>query len=316
MANRALVTGGAGFVGSWLARELLQRGWVVTIVDDLSNGKEEQAPPGAKFVLGDLAAPDTYPALSGAPYDVIYHVAAQASNAISFKKPLLDLSSNQIATLRLLDFARDTGVSRFIFTSSMSAYGDAQTFPTPESEPLRPRSPYAVHKAACEHYLGLFAEEHGLQPTVFRLYTTYGGGQNLDNVDQGLLSIYLAYLVRGEPILVKGSLDRKRDVVHVSDVIGALVAAADHPQTIGKTYNLCSGTSLTIRELIRGLVTEARLDPDEYPIIVEGATPGDPLKTHGSFAAAQADFGYQPAIMPSDGIRLTVEAARRQGYFD
>lgn len=314
MIRKALVTGGAGFVGAQLAAELLSAGWAVTVIDDLSNSDGGNVPEGAVFLRGDLADPGTYSHIENERFDVIYHIAAQASNALSFRDPLLDLAANQVATLRLLEFARSAGIRRFVFTSSMSAYGNAQTFPTPETEPLRPLSPYAAHKSASEDYLRMYAAEEGLEPTVFRLYTTYGGGQNLDNLDQGLLSIYLAYLVRNEPIVVKGSLDRTRDIVHVSDVVRALVVAADSPQTIGKTYNLCSGTTRSIRQLIDGLITAAGFDPGEYPVVVQDATPGDPMVTHGSLAAAEADFGFRPEVMPEEGIRMVVDAARQRGY--
>jgi UDP-glucose 4-epimerase len=310
MKSRALVTGGAGFVGSHVVRALLERSYEVTVIDDLSNGKRDQVPPGVEFIEADLATPDAYEPLGERRFDVVYHIAAQASNAISVREPFRDLHANQLATLHLLEYARRTGSRRVLFTSSMSAYGDAQRFPTPESEPLRPRTPYAVHKAACEQYLRLYAEEHGLEPTVFRLYTTYGGGQNLDNLDQGLLSIFLAYLVRGEPIVVKGSLDRQRDIVHVTDVVSALLAAVDHPQTIGRTYNMCSGVSLSVGEMIRALIQEAGEDPDAYPVHVEGGTPGDPDRTHGSFEQAAKDFGFKPAVTPLEGIRRTVAAQR------
>jgi UDP-glucose 4-epimerase len=308
MVKNALVTGGAGFVGSVVSRHLLRDGFSVTIIDDLSNGKRSNVPPGAQFIEADLATEAAYQPLERVGYDVIYHVAAQASNAVSLRDPLRDLASNQLATLRLLEYARETGSRRFVFTSSMSTYGDASAFPTTEMEPLRPRTPYAAHKAASEDYLRVYGDEYGLIPTVFRLYTTYGGEQNLDNLDQGLLSIYLAYLLRGEPIIVKGPLERERDIVHISDVAGAMVAVLDEPGTFGRTYNLCSGLCLTIDTLVRTLILEAGENPDTYPIVVESGTPGDPFKTHGSYEAAMTDFGYVPKVMPLDGIQQTVRA--------
>jgi UDP-glucose 4-epimerase len=308
MSKKALVTGGAGFVGSVVSRRLLKDGFSVTIVDDLSNGKRRNVPPEAQLIEADLSNEEAFRPLDPAGYDVIYHVAAQASNAVSLRDPLRDLASNQLATLRLLEYARKTASPRFIFTSSMSTYGDASCFPTTEREPLRPRTPYAAHKAASEDYLRMYAEEYGLLPTVFRLYTTYGEEQNLDNLDQGLLSIYLAYLLRGEPIIVKGRLERERDIVHVSDVVGAMVAVVDEPRTYRRTYNLCSGVCLTIGALVRTLIRQAGEDPDAYPIVVEGGTPGDPFKTHGSYEAAMTDFGYVPKVMPLDGVQQTVQA--------
>jgi len=308
--KRVLVTGGAGFVGSTLAHRLVRNGDDVVIIDDLSNGKRSNLPEGARFIQGDLANDSVLAQLCTDRFDQIFHIAAQASNAISFRDPVRDLLSNQVATLKLLEFARKTNSMRVLFTSSMSAYGDASEFPTLESTPLTARSPYGVHKAASEHYLRIYAEEYGLKWTVFRLYTTYGSGQNLDNLDQGLLSIYLAYLVRKVPIVVKGSLERKRDIVHVSDVVEAIQLAADNPKTFGQCYNLCSGVSLSIRELLSEMFKQMGEDPG-YPIEVQPGTPGDPPVTHGSYEKAERDFGYSPKVSPYDGIRMTVEALRK-----
>ncbi len=311
MGQKMLVTGGAGFVGSVLSHRLLEQGHQVTIIDDLSNGKTSNLPRGAVFIQGDLAEAAPYEKLGDTRFDAIFHIAAQASNAISFRTPERDLMSNQLATLRLLEFARRTGCSRFLFTSSMSAYGQPKNFPTVESEPLFPDSPYAVHKAASEEYLRIYGNEYGLKWTVFRLYTTYGGGQNLDNLDQGLLSIYLAYLVKKKPIVVKGDLNRRRDIVHVNDVVTAILAAVDRPKSHGETYNLCTGTSLSIRELLDELI--ARMgEKKDYPIDVQGPTQGDPPVTHGSFEKARRDLGFQPKISPMEGIRLTIEGLKRE----
>ncbi len=310
MRKKILVTGGAGFVGSYLSRELLKNNSDVVIVDDLSNGKESNIPTGAKFFKSNLAHNETYDKLKDENFYAIYHLAAQASNAISFRDPYNDLNSNQLATLKLLEFARRADCKRVLFTSSMSAYGTVDKFPTPETTALNSDSPYGAHKAASERYLKIYEKEYGFRGTVFRLYTTYGGGQNLDNIDQGLLSIYLAYLIKNIPIVVKGSLERTRDIVHVSDVVWALMAALENQNSFGKIYNLCSGTSMTIREILDDLISEMGLDPKTYKVEVLAGTPGDPQHTHGSYLAAKEDLGFMPKILPRDGIKMTVAAYR------
>ena len=198
----------------------------------------------------------------------------------------------------------------------MSAYGRPQNFPTQESEPLVPDSPYAVHKAASEQYLRVYAQEYGLDYTVFRLYTTYGSGQNLDNLDQGLLSIYLAYLVKKVPLIVKGDLDRKRDIIHVDDVARAMVLAMDQAATFEKTFNMCTGVALSIREILGELIRGMGFDPSTYPIEVQTKTPGDPPVTHGSFEHASSVMGFSPKVSPLEGIRLTIEGIKsRNGCY-
>jgi UDP-glucose 4-epimerase len=312
MNKRYLVTGGAGFVGSVIAKKLLASGAEVTIIDNLSNGKESNLDSRARFINGDLADVKTYAALDEQKFDAILHIAAQASNAISFRDPAKDLLDNQMSTIHLLEYARRNNIRRLLFTSSMSAYGQPTQFPTTENEPLVPDSPYAIHKAASEHYLRVYAKEFGLDWTTFRLYTTYGSAQNLDNLDQGLLSIYLAYLIKKIPVVVKGDLDRKRDIVHVNDVAEAIITTIDRPNTHGKTYNMCTGTSLTIRQLLDALMKEIGEDPATYPVTVLPGTPGDPPVTHGSHDAASRDFGFAPKVDPYQGIAMTVRQLKER----
>lgn len=305
-----LVTGGAGFVGSVLSHRLTAAGNDVTVVDDLSNGKRENVPDGAGFLEMNLADGSACGALVGLRFDAVIHCAAQSSNAISFMNPGADLAANQLATLNLLEFCRQQGVKRFLFTSSMSAYGKPKSFPTPETEPCCPDSFYAVHKLASEHYVRIYAQEYGLEPTVFRLYTTYGYGQNLANMQQGLLSIYLGYILRDQPLVVKGSGERARDIIHVEDVVDAIVLSLHNPTTIGKTYNLGTGESHTINALIRDLLVGLGKDPDSYPIRWEPPTQGDPPRTHASIQNIANDTGWRPKISAKDGIRRTVESYR------
>jgi UDP-glucose 4-epimerase len=188
----------------------------------------------------------------------------------------------------------------------MSAYGEPESLPTPETTPMLPETFYAVHKLASEHYLRIYAKEHGIKQTTFRLYTTYGHGQNLDNINQGLLSIYLAFIVQKETIIVKGSKERLRDIVHVSDVVNAIMMAIDNPNSYNKTYNLGSGESLKIGEIVDLLTTGMGYAQGEYPVTWEGSTQGDPSNTLASIQAVKDDIGWEPKVSPREGIRMTV----------
>jgi UDP-glucose 4-epimerase len=306
MNKNIIVTGGAGFVGSRLSRQLLDAGYVVTILDDLSNGKLSNIPEQAEFIEMDLADASSYSQIPPQSYSAVIHCAAQASNAISWAEPHKDLLANQIATFNLLEFCVRENIKRVLFTSSMSAYGEPETLPTPETIPMLPETFYAVHKLASEHYLRIYAKEHGIKQTTFRLYTTYGHGQNLDNINQGLLSIYLAFIVQKKTITVKGSKDRLRDIVHVSDVVNAITMALDNPNSYNKTYNLGSGESLKIGEIVDLLTTGMGYAPGEYPVSWEGGTQGDPFNTLASVQAIKDDIGWEPKMSPREGIRLTV----------
>jgi UDP-glucose 4-epimerase len=313
MSKNILVTGGAGFVGSHLSKVFLNAGYAVTIIDDLSNGKLENLPPEAEFVEMDLAEAKAYDLIPIHSYQAVIHCAAQASNAISWAEPQRDLLVNQVATYNLLEYCVTKNIKRVLFTSSMSAYGEPAALPTPESIPMLPETFYAVHKLASEHYLRIYAKEHGLQTTIFRLYTTYGHGQNLDNINQGLLSIYLAFIVQNKTMIVKGSKDRTRDIVHVSDVVNAIILALDNPNSYDKTYNLGSGETLKISEIVELLSTGMGHAPGEYPVTYEDGTQGDPFHTLASIKSIKDDIGWEPQISPRAGIKLTIEAYLQEG---
>ena len=307
MKKNILVTGGAGLIGSYLSKRLMQEGHKLTIVDNLSNGKKINLPKECKFYEIDLISKDSLNKISDNNFDAVFHCAAQAGNAISWKNPKLDMESNQLATLNILNFCVKKSINRILFTSSMSAYGEPSEFPTKETEVMMPDSFYAVHKLASEHYLRIYAKEYGLKYTTFRLYTTYGYGQNLDNIDQGLLSIYLAYIVKKKPILVKGSKNRTRDIVHVSDVVEAMVLALDNKNAFNKTYNLGSGKEITVEKIIELLTEGMGYKKDVYPTNYTEKTQGDPFNTLANIENAKKDLGWKPKISPIEGINLTVK---------
>lgn len=307
MGKRILVTGGAGFVGSCLCKELYDNGYHVTAVDDLSNGKQENIPDGIDFLKSDITSEEFFKKLADHSFDVVIHCAAQSSNALSFRDPKHDMLTNQLGTLNMLNYCMEKKINRFIFTSSMSVYGQPEHFPTKETDTPYPDSFYAVHKLASEHYIRIFAHQHGIKYTIFRLYTTYGYGQNLENISQGLLSIYLSYILNKKTLTVKGSKDRSRDIIHVNDIVNAIKLSLNNPNSHNKTYNLGSGKSLKIERIIELLTTGLGYKKDEYPVKYESGTEGDPFDTLADIEEACKDLGWKPEISAEEGIRLTLE---------
>jgi UDP-glucose 4-epimerase len=308
MKRHILITGGAGFVGSWLCKRLLTEDYAITIVDDLSNGKKENIPEGVEFYQIDISNAADLKKLPNHPFTKLIHIAAQASNAISFDDPLLDLGANQIGTFNMLNFCVKRNISRVIFTSSMSAYGEPEMLPTPETATMLPDSFYAVHKLASEHYMRIFSQQHGIVFTTFRLYTTYGHGQNLDNINQGLLSIYLSQIINNDSVLVKGSKDRTRDIIHVSDVVNAIILSFDNEKSFNKTYNLGTGEMIRIEEILHLLTSGLGYKENEFPVRYEDGTPGDPFDTYANNEKARKDLNWSPKISPREGIELTINA--------
>lgn len=308
--RHVIVTGGAGFIGSHLAARLCAEGHRVTVVDNLSTGFRSNVPEGAAFIEVDLGDPAQIAKLDGLRADAVFHLAGQSSGEASFDDPLYDLRSHVLSSFLMLEWCRRTGCRRFIYSSSMSAYGDPETLPVSEDAPLRPRTYYGAGKVSAEAYIRL-AQQSGIDTTIFRLFSVYGPGQDLRNKAQGMVSIFLSYMLEGVPVVVKGPLDRFRDFTYVDDVVEVWVAAADEGPTFGGTYNLCTGTKTTVADLLTALKA-ATGDPD-YPVQQSGRTPGDQFGLIGDNAALRRDLGFAPATPLAEGLARLVSAERAQG---
>src|SRR5262245_48932883 len=194
---KVLVTGGAGFIGSHLARALLDRKHEVVVVDNLVGGKRENVPERCGFVEADVSDPESVDRLP--PVDCVAHFAAQSSGPISSEIPYRDLQSNAASTLLLSRWCVNRGIRRFVYASSMAIYGNPLDMPVREDAAQLPLSYYGVSKLTSEHLLRV-AEHEGLRSTSLRFFSVYGPGQDLGNLKQGIVSIYLAYLLRGVPV--------------------------------------------------------------------------------------------------------------------
>jgi nucleoside-diphosphate-sugar epimerase len=307
MGLTILVTGGAGFVGSNLCTALSSKGHHVIAIDDLSNSRSAPNLSNFEFLKSDISSATWMNDLSEHHIDTVFHLAAQSSNATSFRNPKDDLQRNQVATQNVIEFCQRRGIRRLIFTSSMSVYGETSQFPTPVTERTRPATYYAIHKDASEKYISL---QNELNWTIFRLYTTYGFGQNLENLEQGLVKIFLGFILREEKITVHGSLDRVRDIIHVDDVVSALVLALENEKSYGKTYNLGTGHTMTVRQILEELL---RLTGKSltYPIEVCDGDRGDPSGTHADVSQTITDLEWTPHISPQAGLKRTVEGYLR-----
>ena len=304
--SRILVTGGAGFVGSNLVNKLIQVGHSVTIVDDFSNGLVSNVEKSIPLLKADLSKDLWIKELAGEKFNVVIHCAAQASNATSFKNPILDANANQISTLQVLKYCELESIDRLIFTSSMSVYGNQSIFPTPPTTTPNPETYYALHKATSETYLRL---SENINWTIFRLYTTYGAGQNLLNKEQGLVKIFLNYILDGVPVRVHGSGQRVRDIIHVRDVVEAIHLSIFNNKTHKQIYNLGSGQTITVDHIINSLYTHMQLNK-KYDVIYEPADIGDPFKTHADIYSTKSDLDWSPTITPEEGIELTASKYR------
>jgi UDP-glucose 4-epimerase len=297
--SRVLVTGGAGFVGSHLARALLAEGHAVDVADDLSTGAAADVPAGAELIEVDLGARGAVPrALEGRTYAAICHLAGQSSGEKSFDDPEHDLDANARSTVALASWALDHDVPALLHASSMGVYGQPERSPVAEDAPTLPLSWYGASKLAAERALAV-AGAGGLRTLSLRMFSIYGPGQNLEEMRQGVVSIFLSMALRGEPIDVHGSLDRVRDFVYVDDCVEAWVRAL--AAEASGALNLGTGVGTSFRDMIAEMLDQ--MGRPDHPVAERDApTPGDQRALWGDTSRLRRELGWVPATPLRDGL--------------
>jgi UDP-glucose 4-epimerase len=304
-----LVTGAAGFIGSAVARRLVEHGHRVVTIDNLSTGFRENIPSGVEFVRGDCQDDWLISSLRAFRFDAILHIAGQSSGEISFDDPIYDLQANTQSTLLLLKFARETGCRKFVYAGSMSVYGDQPDRPVSEEAHTQPKSFYGAGKLASEHYMRIFQQQHGVQTTALRLFNVYGPGQNLENLRQGMVSIFLAQALRDGRIVVKGSPERYRDFVYIDDVVEAFCLATERSSSGFSVFNVATGVRTTVSALLE-LIQDFL--PEPAPVEYTGSTPGDQFGMYADISKIQRELNWQPSVGLSAGLKKMVAAAIEQ----
>lgn len=304
--RRVLVTGGAGFIGSHLAHALLADGWAVDVADDLSTGNAANVPAAVELLELDLGRSADVARLPDRGYAAIAHLAGQSSGEKSFDDPVRDLDANARSTVLLARWALDHDVPVLVQASSMGVYGQPQALPVAEDVPPHPLSWYGASKLAAEHALAV-AGRDGVRTASLRMFSIYGPGQDLGELRQGMVSIYLAMLLRSEPVVVKGPLERVRDLVHVDDCVAAWRLALEREVT--GAINLGSGTGTSVRELLDVLISALGL-PADHPIVEADRTPGDQTALVADTARARDVLGWTAKIGMREGLETMVRWAR------
>jgi len=302
---KVLVTGVGGFIGAHVARRFLAAGHAVVGADDFSSGYRGNVPAGVELVEGDLAEPATIAAL---PRDceLILHLAGQSSGEISFDDPVSDLRKNTVSTLNLIRHGIDCGAGRIVYASSMSCYGGVPDAPIAEATPCQPLSCYGVGKLAAEGYLRVYSRQ--LPFVALRMFNVYGPGQDLSNLRQGMVSIYLAQALAGGRVQIKGSLDRFRDFVYIDDVVEAWWQAAFRSDAAGLAINVGTGRRTTVRQLLEAMQPHVP-GMDWY---VEGSTPGDQSGIYADAGLIGERLGMTRFVPLSEGLARFVAWARAQ----
>jgi nucleoside-diphosphate-sugar epimerase len=314
MPERALVTGAAGFIGSHLVERLLADGWSVVALDALSDYYDQDQKrrnleafadaAACRIVLEDLRTCDLDALLDGV--DVVFHQAGQPGVRASWERFGSYVEHNVLATERLLQACVDRPLARFVYASSSSVYGDAETYPTTEDALPRPRSPYGVTKLAAEHLCGVFAANHGVPTVSLRYFTVFGPRQRPDMAMHRMIECAL----EGTVFPLYGDGSAIRDFTYVDDVVDANLAAASADVPAGTVLNVSGGTDASMRQVID---TVERLVGREVALDIQPAAAGDVRRTGGSPERAKALLGWSPRVGLEDGLAAQVDwhGARR-----
>jgi len=258
MTKHVVVTGGAGFIGSNIADAFIERGWRVTIVDNLSSGDRCNVHPSAAFHQLDIRDAATADLIRALKPDVISHHAAQMDVRKSVEDPAADADVNVVGSLRILEAAVDAAVKRFVFASTGGAiYGEPVEGAQDESHPTAPLSPYGCAKLAVEHYLHYYRVVHGLSSVALRYANVYGPRQSAHG-EAGVVAIFAGRMIDGQPSTINGSGTQTRDFVYVDDVVAANLAASE-AEWQGE-YNVGTGVETSVNELYASLASIAGVD--------------------------------------------------------
>ncbi len=301
-----VVTGGAGFIGSNLADELIRRGARVRIIDNLSTGFRENLEEirgNFDFIEGDLNDDAVLnQALQGV--DTVFHQAALPSVPRSVEDPVATHEACASATLKLLVKAKESGASRFIYAASSSAYGDQPELPKVETMTPDPLSPYAAAKLMGEHYCAVFYRLFGLETFSLRYFNVFGPRQNPSSMYSGVISRFIDALMKDEEPVIYGDGEQSRDFTYVANVVDANIRAAEAQSGCGETYNTANGERITLNELLSVLTRITGRDGVRARYLAPRK--GDVLHSQADNAKAVETFGYSNLIGLEEGLKRTV----------
>lgn len=304
----AVVTGGAGFIGSTLADALLARGDEVHVIDDLSRGHRGQVPAAARFHRRDILDERCPALLAEIRPDIVFHQAAQIDVRRSVADPVLDTRINVLGTVKLLEACVRGGVRRMVFASSGGAmYGDTTRIPTPEDEHCEPASAYGAAKLAGEIYGGVFARLHDLEFVALRYANVYGPRQD-PHGEAGVVAIFAERLLQDRPAVINGDGRQTRDYIHVDDVVAANLAAATTRSL--RPYNIGTGRECDVNRLYQLIATAVGVDADAEHA---PAREGEQRRSCLDIDLAEQQLRWHPTISLEEGISGTVAWFREHG---
>src|SRR5688572_20288565 len=286
-----LVTGGAGFIGSHLAEELLRRGERVRIVDSLITGKRQILAHlhQAEFLEGDLADLEVAQrAVQGVDY--VLHQAAIPSVPRSVEDPLTSNRANIDASVNVLVAARDAGVRRLVYAGSSSAYGNSPSLPKVETMATAPLSPYALQKLVAEQYCQMFTRLYGFETVTIRYFNVFGPRQDPGSPYSGVISLFSTALLEGRQPVIYGDGEQTRDFTYVANVVNGVLRACEAPQAAGEVMNVATGGRISLNELLKPM---NRIVGTSIEAIYKDPREGDVRDSQADIAKAKHLLGYE-----------------------
>jgi nucleoside-diphosphate-sugar epimerase len=304
-----LVTGGAGFIGSHLAEELIRRGQRVRVADSFITGRRENLDviPGAEFFEGDLADV-TFAERACDGIDYVLHQAAIPSVPRSVDDPITSNRANITATLSVLDAARRAGVKRLVYAGSSSAYGDTPTLPKHEDMPTAPKSPYALQKLVGEQYCRMFTDLYGFETVTTRYFNVFGPRQDPGSPYSGVISLFATAIPAGRRPIIYGDGEQTRDFTYIANVVDGVLRACESPKAAGEVINVATGLRISLNDVLRVLNT--LVGTNVQPIYKEPRA-GDVRDSQADISKAKALLDYTPRVSFEDGLRQTLEWCSR-----
>ena len=305
---KTLVTGGAGFIGSNLVKQLLDDGHDVVVVDNLLSGYRSNldALPEAEFIEGDIRD-DALVKRAMSEVEIIFHLAASVGNKRSIDQPLLDSSINVLGTLTVLEAARKAGVRKIVASSSAGIFGELKTLPIREDHVVEPDSPYGASKLCAEKQCLAYAKLYDIEAVCLRFFNVYGVNQRFDAYGN-VIPIFVFKALRGEPITVFGDGEQTRDFLNVRDVVKANLLAGASTGVSG-AFNIGSGSRITINDLAERVTRTTQVRT-----VVSHGPPraGDVRDSLADIGAARSAFGFEPAVTLDVGLREYVAWAKTE----
>ncbi len=304
-----LVTGGAGFIGSHLAEELLRRGERVRVVDNFITGKRDNLKhiPGVELIEGDLAdLAVAQRAVAGIEY--VLHQAAIPSVPRSVQDPITSNRANIDASLNVLVAARDAGVRRVVYAGSSSAYGDTPTLPKVETMGTAPLSPYALQKLVAEQYCQMFTRLYGLETVTIRYFNVFGPRQDPSSPYSGVISLFIRALVEGRQPTIYGDGEQTRDFTYVANVVDGVLRACTAPDAGGEVINVATGGRISLNALFDAV---QRLTGTDVTPIYAAPRAGDVRDSQADIGKARRLLEYEPIVAFDQGLEQTVAWFRK-----